>query len=95
MLLLLLLLLLLQQMETDMDIKELKSILLNKIAELTKEANASNIASLASAYETMRKSEAPDPYKSMAKVFSSALTFKPAVETKGEKDDNGRKKEIV
>ena len=78
-----------------MDIKKLKSMLLDKIAELTKEANASNIASVASAYETMRKSEMPDPYKSMAKIFSSALTFKPTVEKKGEKDDDGRKKEIV
>ena len=78
-----------------MDIKELKSILLDKIAELAKEANASNIALLASAYETMRKSETPDPYTSMAKIFSSALAFKPTIETKGKKDDHGRKKKAV
>ena len=71
-----------------MDIKDLKSFLIKRIADLSVKASASDISYLASAYETMKKAEAPDPYKSMAKVFSSALTV--GVK-KGERDDYGRK----
>ena len=78
-----------------MDTKELKNLLINKIAELSKDASPSDIESLSKSYETIRKAEAPDPYKSMARVFSSAMSFGSSAIKKGDKDDIGRKNETV
>lgn len=66
-----------------MDTKEIKSILLDKIASLAKKATSKDIYNLAYSYEIIRRTEKPDPMSDMAKTFATTL----AIGRKGDKDD--------
>lgn len=58
-----------------MNTKEIKSLLLDKIESLIKNADSNDIQSLAYSYEIIRRTEKADPMSNITKILSSNLSL--------------------
>ena len=58
-----------------MNTKEIKSLLLDKIESLIKNADSNDIQSLAYSYEIIRRTEKSDPMNNITKILSSNLSL--------------------